>query len=414
MVIDGDVIVLDGLPVSELGDIPESIGGLPGEQWDNFDYTGITEAGNYMFTGDTNGSTSEDEFICKDGVIILREGMMLDGEQLTGSIEGAYMNETGDIVFIWDIVEGTGDIEALFANDMLLLKEGDPVDVDGDMVPDPETAITNFTGISAVTIGERNRENLTRIYFTADVEFGAGGTAADLGLPEDMMLAGPEGAGLSDEDVAAIEGRDASATREVLEGAFVLIVPTAIANFLADFTVQADRDVVTVAWAVNGGTEALFRVVARQGAREWEVPYTLSDDRYVAADASGQAQPGESVVYSLFAQAAGSDWRLLKQQAVTLPAPQLATRLISASPNPFNPQTQIEFAVSRPQHVRISVFDATGRLVAVLADEPFGIGSHSVVWNGMDLTGRSVASGTYLAQLEGEGVLDTHKLMLLK
>jgi hypothetical protein len=39
------------------------------------------------------------------------------------------------------------------------------------------------------------------------------------------------------------------------------------------------------------------------------------------------------------------------------------TGLSSIHPNPFNPQTTVEFALSSPQHVRILIYDVRGSLV---------------------------------------------------
>ena len=154
--------------------VPESIGGLPGEVWDNFDFTGITEAGDYFFTGDTNDvDTSLDEIMVVNGVIARREGDVIDGEVVSGSIEGAYMNEQGDCAYIWDIQDNS--LEALFFNGELLLKEGDAVDIDGDGVIDPDTAITSFTGISTLSCSDRDAEGMVNIYFTADVDIEATG-----------------------------------------------------------------------------------------------------------------------------------------------------------------------------------------------------------------------------------------------
>ena len=83
-------------------------------------------------------------------------------------------------------------------------------------------------------------------------------------------------------------------------------------------------------------------------------------------------------------------------------------------PNPFNPRTTISFAVSRPQRVRISVYDLTGRQVATLADTPYGAGYYSVVWDGMDAVGRAVASGTYVVRMEADDLQETLKVQLVR
>ncbi len=74
-------------------------------------------------------------------------------------------------------------------------------------------------------------------------------------------------------------------------------------------------------------------------------------------------------------------------------------KLLGASPNPFNPQTSISFAVSQRQHVSISVYDLTGKLVSTLTDQWYDAGNHSVEWRGSDLTGGALPSGTYLVRM---------------
>jgi hypothetical protein len=167
MVVDGAGLMLGGSLVQEGSPVPVVIGGLAGENWDNFDFTGYTEAGEWFFTGDTDGAVGTDEIIVRNGTITVREGDMLDGQTLSGSIEGAYMNEDGDLAFIWD-VQG-GSLEALYLNDQLLLLEGDEVDWDGDGAIDTGYVLTDFTGLSSLTLSDRDLMNTAKVYFTADV-----------------------------------------------------------------------------------------------------------------------------------------------------------------------------------------------------------------------------------------------------
>ncbi|RPJ34291.1 MAG: hypothetical protein EHM35_09915, partial [Planctomycetaceae bacterium] len=51
---------------------------------------------------------------------------------------------------------------------------------------------------------------------------------------------------------------------------------------------------------------------------------------------------------------------------------------ITAYPNPFNPVTAIAFDLPRAGHVRLAVYDVTGRLVAQLYDEVQMAGSHQI------------------------------------
>jgi len=172
----GSGLMLGGGLVREGDPVPGAIGGLVGENWDNFDFTGITENGDWFFSGDTDGDTATDEIVVVNGSIAHREGDVLDGETLSGSIEGAYMNENGDLCFIWDIQDNA--LEALYFNGSLLLADGDSVDLDGDGVVEPGSVISSFTGISTLTMTDRNDQGDVCIYFTADVD--TAGTASTL------------------------------------------------------------------------------------------------------------------------------------------------------------------------------------------------------------------------------------------
>jgi hypothetical protein len=83
-------------------------------------------------------------------------------------------------------------------------------------------------------------------------------------------------------------------------------------------------------------------------------------------------------------------------------------------PNPFNPSTRIVFELPAPAAVRLSVFDASGRRVAVLRDESMTAGRHEVLWDGSDAAGRPAASGVYLYRLETGGMVETRRMLLVK
>lgn len=78
-------------------------------------------------------------------------------------------------------------------------------------------------------------------------------------------------------------------------------------------------------------------------------------------------------------------------------------------PNPFNPTTTINFTVPEATNVRLTVYDVTGREVAVLADGPFIPGSHQVTWDA-----QNVASGTYLYRMEAGDFITSKRMTLVK
>ncbi|MCK4858436.1 MAG: T9SS type A sorting domain-containing protein [candidate division Zixibacteria bacterium] len=84
------------------------------------------------------------------------------------------------------------------------------------------------------------------------------------------------------------------------------------------------------------------------------------------------------------------------------------------APNPFNPNTVIEFAVPQSGDVRVEVFNVLGQRVNVLVDDFLDAGRHQVGWDGTDASGRSVSSGIYFYRMTAGEFSDTRKMMLLK
>lgn len=97
----------------------------------------------------------------------------------------------------------------------------------------------------------------------------------------------------------------------------------------------------------------------------------------------------------------------------TVPA-DLATGLLRATPNPFNPVTEIRFTLARNQRVKLAVYDVKGRHLLDLATGDYAAGEHSVTWEGQDRNGRKMPSGVYFARLQAGAGSWTQRLMLVK
>lgn len=84
------------------------------------------------------------------------------------------------------------------------------------------------------------------------------------------------------------------------------------------------------------------------------------------------------------------------------------------SPNPFNPETAIDYSIARSDHVRFEVFDILGRTVW---QEDFGVqpaGSYRIQWNGRDTRNKALPSGVYLYRISVGKGSEVRKMMLLK
>ncbi|MFA4947727.1 MAG: choice-of-anchor D domain-containing protein, partial [Candidatus Krumholzibacteriia bacterium] len=95
-------------------------------------------------------------------------------------------------------------------------------------------------------------------------------------------------------------------------------------------------------------------------------------------------------------------------------APPAVNFLAQNYPNPLNPSTRIDFSLRESAPVSLRIYDATGRLVRVLLDEPRKAGRYSEDWDGRDSRGRSVASGVYYCRLVSGSFTATRKMILLR
>ena len=91
------------------------------------------------------------------------------------------------------------------------------------------------------------------------------------------------------------------------------------------------------------------------------------------------------------------------------------TRLAQNVPNPCAALgTRIAFSLREPGEVSLRVFDASGRLVRVLAEGLHAAGPHEAAWDGRDARGRTAASGVYYYRLEAPAFSQTRRMVLLR
>ncbi|MGH7598160.1 MAG: T9SS type A sorting domain-containing protein [bacterium] len=72
-----------------------------------------------------------------------------------------------------------------------------------------------------------------------------------------------------------------------------------------------------------------------------------------------------------------------------------------------NPLTQISFDLPKTSHVKIAVYDVTGRLIATLANERYQAGRHEIKWN---VTG--LPAGIYFYRMETDKFAAVRKMLV--
>ena len=80
-----------------------------------------------------------------------------------------------------------------------------------------------------------------------------------------------------------------------------------------------------------------------------------------------------------------------------------------AYPNPFNPSTNLEYSITNPGFVKITVFDVAGRQVSIIENSYKNSGEHKLTWNAENNT-----SGIYYIQISSGTEVKAQKVVLLK
>ncbi|MEW5922396.1 MAG: FlgD immunoglobulin-like domain containing protein [Candidatus Zixiibacteriota bacterium] len=131
-----------------------------------------------------------------------------------------------------------------------------------------------------------------------------------------------------------------------------------------------------------------------------------SDNQYVAKDANNVS------VYCGGCKCGGISRDVAEENdALMLP---MEFVLHPCRPNPFNPQTRVDFDLPQAAEVSIIVYNILGQKVATLIDKNLEAGYHTVTWNGTDESGRAVSSGIYLCVMRAGEFTASQKMSLMK
>ncbi len=106
-----------------------------------------------------------------------------------------------------------------------------------------------------------------------------------------------------------------------------------------------------------------------------------------------------------------------KPWAVTASAitpPLLSFRVGAPYPNPSVNEARIQYVVPGPAHVRVEVFDVSGRSVRTLADRSEPPGSYVLEWDHRNRNGVAVASGVYFILVDVGGRVASRKVAILR
>ena len=135
-----------------------------------------------------------------------------------------------------------------------------------------------------------------------------------------------------------------------------------------------------------------------RGFREWVRPYWYYESRAANSFAEG--------MYELFVNP-----HLLKEEKITIePAAPKPERSEHHGPNDsFGNVYWAGFTLNHRQHVRVTVYDTTGQLIRTVADDDYGTGNHTEIFDGWNLS-----PGIYFLRVETDNLHETRKVALVR
>jgi hypothetical protein len=83
-------------------------------------------------------------------------------------------------------------------------------------------------------------------------------------------------------------------------------------------------------------------------------------------------------------------------------------------PSPANRAVTVPFTLASAGHVRVDVYDLSGRLTVTLAEGEMTSGNHSIPWELADSDGRRVPSGIYGIRITAPGWTGTSSVLVVR
>jgi flagellar hook assembly protein FlgD len=88
--------------------------------------------------------------------------------------------------------------------------------------------------------------------------------------------------------------------------------------------------------------------------------------------------------------------------------------LQASFPNPTSGASTISYSLPAEENVQLAMYDLTGRVVARLVQGRVPAGSHTVLWDGIDLAGRRVPPGIYQYRLWGSSLDESRYIVIVR
>jgi hypothetical protein len=367
-----------------------------------------------------------------------------------------------DFVNIWSIIEGyyptlrnvtPSPINITFENGMQFVPEVTPGNINqaiGRFKLIAESSGAHLKRTTIILNGERTGLSNFKLWKSTDNTFnsaadtqygltiendpGVGGKVSfsqedfDIGLAGDYFFltsdvaadaSGSIGAYL--EDTSSLTFFDGVITSGTLTSAPLSNTDAPLPVTLSDFSVAIDNSVPVIHWVTQTETENLGWNIFRSEVGDLDMVQinseliagmgtTTQQTEYFFIDES-PLESGLTYSYWLQSISFGGDLELFGPVSVyfsegNIPDAPDSSFLKSNYPNPFNPNTNIEFGIRPGDHGVLSIYNIQGKIIL---SKTFDAGYHAFNWDA-----NNMASGVYFYSLRTERYFKVFKMTILK
>jgi hypothetical protein len=190
------------------------------------------------------------------------------------------------------------------------------------------------------------------------------------------------------------------------------VVPTLLSEYWTNLISKG----ISIKWSLSAAISIDKFSIYR--AHDGNSEYSLLEDIYPNKSLNtysyidSSVQPGHTYRYQVVANNAGKLSLLFETASIELPYRQV--ELGPNYPNPFNPNTSVNFYIPERALVSLDVYRVDGTHVFNVICSHLDEGYHTYNWSGCDRYGNSVASGVYLYRLKVGKSEISRKMVLLK
>jgi hypothetical protein len=195
--------------------------------------------------------------------------------------------------------------------------------------------------------------------------------------------------------------------------------PGSVATYLEEFTVEGRDDGVMLRWRFHDVDDVTAVSVERSTSLDgpWSTTaVTMREEGRGTAALDASAETGVLYHYRLSVTDRAGEVAVLGLVSGQRAVSDLGRGIFMAAPTP-NPAvsgTSFMFRLSRPETVRLTVHDVSGRTVRTIVDGTLHAGEHTRQWDGRSDSNSDVPAGVYFVNLRSQSGTRTHRVTFVR